>query len=179
MLSGIDPDDTILENPLLHTAIQQPIDAYAGNEDYDLVTLRMVAEHIEHPKALVRALATALRPGGHVVIYTVNRFSPVPIVTGVVPFRLHNPVKRILWGTESKDMFPTRFRMNTRSTLLHLLNSAGFEEVLFAYLDDCRTFTGFRRLATLELRLWRALRKLGWHYPENCLLGVYRRQVAR
>lgn len=174
-LCGIDPDETIHENPLVHEAVQAPIDEYTGNNDFDLVTMRMVAEHIDNPSALARAVGSILRPGGHLVIYTVNKYSPVPLLTSIVPFKLHNPAKTVLWGTQAKDTFPTRFRMNTRSTLQQVMGAAGFSESLFMKLDDCRTFSRFRLLATTELKLRSACAAMGMSYPENCLLGVYRK----
>lgn len=177
-LCGIDPDETIHENPLIHEAIQAPIDEYRGQQDFDLITMRMVAEHIEHPSALAEAAASILKPGGLLVIYTVNKYSPVPLVTSVVPFALHNPVKSVLWGSQAKDTFPTQFRMNTRKALRKTLEAEGFEESLFMKLDDCRTFSRFRSLATAELKARNLCGRLGLHYPETCLLGIYRKTPA-
>jgi 2-polyprenyl-3-methyl-5-hydroxy-6-metoxy-1,4-benzoquinol methylase len=175
-LCGIDPDETIHENPFIHEAVQAPVDEFRGNEDFDLVTMRMVAEHIENPTALAKAAASILKPGGLLVIYTVNKFSPVPLITSVAPYRLHNPVKSVLWGTQAKDTFPTQFKMNTRKALSKTLGAQGLDECLFLKLDDCRTFTGFKALAVLELKSRKLFNTLGFHYPENCLLGVYRKQ---
>jgi hypothetical protein len=142
---------------------------------FDLVTLRMVAEHVENPPEFARSLARCVASGSQVVVYTVNRFSPVPLITSLVPFKFHNPAKRVLWGTEEKDTFPTFFRMNTRRRLRKVLEAVGFREVFFVYLDDCRTTGRFRSLQQLELALWRTMRGMGLRYPENCLLGVYRK----
>jgi SAM-dependent methyltransferase len=172
---GVDPDDTLDENPYVHARAKVSIDEFRTTEPFDLVTLRMVAEHIVTPERALAAIAHATKPGGHVVIYTVNRYSPVPLITTLVPFWLHHPAKRFLWRTERKDTFPTQFRMNTRATLDKLLRAAGFREVAFAYLDDCRSLQRFRALQYCELSARRLLRGLGLGYPENCLLGVYRR----
>lgn len=67
------------------------------------------------------------------------------------------------------------YTMNSRSRLRSLFEPAGFHEEHFAYLDDCRTFHRFRSLNYFEMSAWRALRMAGVRYPENCLLGVYRR----
>jgi len=65
--------------------------------------------------------------------------------------------------------------MNTRRALQRVFRSHGFAESEFAYLDDCRTLAVFRLTLILELSIWRSLHALGITYPENCLLGVYRR----
>lgn len=175
LLVGVDPDPTIAENPYVHERVQEPLEAFRSGTEFDLVTMRMVAEHVEHPERLTETLSRCVVSGGHVVIYTVNRFSPVPLLTSVVPFRLHHPLKRFVWRSEQKDTFPTCFRMNTRRRLREILGAGGFEEVYFDYLDDCRTTGGFRTLQVLELMLCRVLNLIGVTYPENCLLGVYRK----
>lgn len=175
-LVGIDPDVTLEENPFVHERVRLPMDEYDGGGQFDLVTMRMVAEHVQHPEALVRAVGKALRPGGAAVVYTVNRYSPMPLLTTVAPMKLRHVVKRWLWGTEEKDTFPTQFRMNTRGRLQRQFEAEGFEEAAFDHLDDCRTFSRFRVMQWMELASMRALRAVGLRYPENCLLGVYRKK---
>ena len=71
---------------------------YRTDRQFDLVTLRMVAEHIEHPAAAMAALSRLVRPGGLVVIYTVAKFSPASLVAAVTPMSFHHVAKRALWG---------------------------------------------------------------------------------
>ena len=173
VLVGVDPDPTLDENPFVHERVLNTMEAFQGEQRFDLVTMRMVAEHVTEPEDVVASVARALKPGGLAVVYTVNRFSPVPLITGVVPFALHHPAKWFLWGAQRKDTFPTAFRMNTRTRLRRLFESQGLGEVYFAYLDDCRTFGRFRLGLWLELVVWRCLQAIGLRYPETCLLGVY------
>jgi hypothetical protein len=172
-LAGVDPDGTIEENRFVHERVRTRIEVYHPEVEFDLITLRMVVEHVGDPTAMAIALSRLARTGGLVVILTVNRLSPVPLLTGLVPFRLHHPIKRLLWGTEERDTFPVTYRMNTRRELGRHLRRAGFVERWFHHVDDCRTFGRFRPLHAAELALWRILRGLGLGYPENCLLGVY------
>ena len=175
VLVGVDPDPTIAENPIVHEAVQESIYEYRTDLKFDVVTLRMVAEHVGSPRALLHSIARCTERGSVVVIYTVNAWSPVPLLTRLTPFRLRHPIKKLLWQTEEKDTFPTEYRMNTRRTLRRLFAENGFEEVFFANLDDCRTLSRFQHLLKLELALWSALRKFSLRYPESCLLGAYRR----
>ncbi len=175
LLVGVDPSGTVAENDVVHVRVKCPIEEYAGPGPFDVVTLRMVAEHITAPDAVLATLARLTRPGGTVVVYTINRWSPVPVATRVIPFRLHHPVKSVLWGTDEKDTFPVAYRMNTRSQLRRLFQRHKFRETYFAHLPDCRTTFRFRLLHGLELLMWRALDRVGVTYPENCLLGVYQR----
>ncbi len=177
-LVGVDPDPTLAENPFVHEKVQAAFEAFDGEHAFDLITLRMVAEHVTDPAAVLAALARAAAPGGLVVVYTVDAWSPMPLLTRLAPMWLRHRVKRWLWRTEEKDTFPTAFRMNSRRRLRALFAAERFDEVGFFWLDDCRTFGRFRALAWAELTLRRMLRAVGMRYPERCLLGVYRWQGA-
>lgn len=174
-LVGVDPDLTIQENPFVHHKVQGFVEDLDPGLRFDLVTMRMVAEHVAEPRRLLDALGRLVLPGGFVVIYTINRWSPVPLVTAATPFAWHHPAKRMLWRTEAKDTFPTTYKMNTRRELTKLLDASGFEETAFWYLDDCRSFQRFELLNVMELSLWSLLQWIGLRYPETCLLGLYRR----
>lgn len=176
LLVGVDPDVTIEENPFVHQRVRGMVQELPADAQFDLVTLRMVAEHVTDPAALLATLARLVVPGGQLMIYTINRWSPVPLVTALTPFSWHQPIKHILWRTEEKDTFPTAYKMNTRRELTQLCASAGFSEEGFWYLDDCRSLQRFRLLNIMELGLRKLLHGLGCRYPENCLLGVYRRR---
>lgn len=176
-LVGVDPDPTLLENPWVHEKVAGGIDDYDGKGAFDVVTLRMVAEHIADPVACVRSLHRALSPGGIAVVFTVFAGSPMPLLTRLAPMNLRHVVKSWLWGTQPKDTFPTCFRMNTRSALQRLFTGVGMREEALLRLDDCRTFARFRWLSEMELRLMRVCRVAGLPYPEHCLLGVYRKPL--
>jgi SAM-dependent methyltransferase len=175
-LMGVDPDPTIHDNTLVHEKQQTTIERVATDRRFDLITLRMVAEHITDPAEAVAALARLAKPGGRVVIYTVSRWSPLALAAWLVPFGLHNPFKRVLWQTKPEDTFPVCYRMNTRSTLAGQFGGAGFCETLFTRLADCRVFFRFKGLRNLELGAWRICRGLHIPYPESCLLAVYERR---
>ena len=174
-LVGVDPDPTLQENPWVHEKIAAGIDEYDGGEQFDFVTLRMVAEHIAEPERCARSMQRALRSGGIAVVYTVFAGSPMPLLTRLAPMGLRHTVKSWLWGTQPKDTFPTCFRMNTRGALQRLFAGVGMHEEAFLRVDDCRTFARFRWLSELELRTMRLCRALGMPYPEHCLIGLYRK----
>jgi 2-polyprenyl-3-methyl-5-hydroxy-6-metoxy-1,4-benzoquinol methylase len=175
---GVDPSDNIAENQFVQQRIHGRIEDYHSPESFDLATLRMVAEHISNPSAAVAALARLVKPGGKVVIYTVNLWSPVALISWLVPFRLHHAIKSLLWRTDAKDSFPVAYAMNTRQQLRQIFGASGFRECLFAYLDDCRIFHRFRFLSLLETGSWKILKSVGVRYPESCLLGVYERGLS-
>jgi len=175
-LVGLDPDPTLLENPYVHQKVQADIQDYRSDQPFDLISLRMVAEHIAEPDAAVRAMTDLTHPGSLVVIYTIFKWSPIPLITYCTPFSLHHPMKRFFWGTESKDTFPVAYKMNTRSDLREIFEKNSFREVYFSYLDDCRTLAKFKFTLWAELVSRKIFRLLNCSYPELCLLGVYERK---
>jgi 2-polyprenyl-3-methyl-5-hydroxy-6-metoxy-1,4-benzoquinol methylase len=175
LLVGVDPDATVNENPFVHQRVNSCVEDYQSDREFDLITLRMCAEHVAEPDRAVAAFSRLSKPGGKVIIYTINRWSPVPIITWVVPFGLHHPIKRLLWKTEQKDTFPVSYLMNTKKDLCRLFQRHGFREFYFTHLDDCRTSSRFWVGQLMELTSWKFLNTLGLRYPENCLLGIYER----
>jgi len=174
-LAGLDPSDNIDQNPFLHDRFKMTLEDFAAPQLFDLITLRMVAEHISNPGDAVKILSKAVKPGGRVVILTVYRWSPIPIVSSILPFALHHKLKKVFWQTEERDTFPTEYLMNTRGHLERWLESE-FEEEQFTYVDDCRTLGRWQLLNSAELHVWKLLNNVGLHYPEVCLLGIYRRR---
>jgi SAM-dependent methyltransferase len=177
LLVGLDPSDNVRDNPLLHERAQCLLQDYRTERRFELITLRMVAEHIEEPKVALAALARLAKPGGRVVIYTVEALSPATILSALTPIGVHHAVKKFLWKTEERDTFPTAYKMNTRRALRRLFQAAGFREESFRHLDDCRSFARWRWANTAELVAWRCLNAVGLRYPEACILGTYRREA--
>lgn len=177
-LVAVDPSDNVQQNPYAQEKVQSFLEEYHTNERFDLATMRMVVEHVGRPESFLKALSGLLKPGGLAVVFTVNFWTPVSLCSAALPFGSHHGLKRLFWGSEEKDTFPVEYRMNTRGALRSLFHTAGFDEVQFAKLDDLSVFGQFKRLNYLELLAWTAFRSVGLHYPENCLLGVYRRRTA-
>src|SRR5688572_9446033 len=172
---AVDPSPNVHQNVFAHERVQCAIEHYRSDSKFDLATLRMVAEHIERPHDVVRALHALLRPTGKVVILTVNLWSPITIASRVTPIGMHHPIKSRIWGGSEEDTFPVCYLLNTRSTLRGLFEQNGFREAAFARLDDLTAFGRFQLLNIAELVAWKALHRLGIAYPETCLLGVYER----
>jgi SAM-dependent methyltransferase len=175
---GVDPDDNVLENELLTDRFHGVIEDYSTAERFDLVTLRMVAEHIQAPERTVAKLAEITKPGGLVVIYTPWKWAPMSLIASLIPFAFHNTLKRLIWDSESRDTFPTAYKMNSRDTLRSLFTGRGFEESYFADVDDCSVFTRYLGLNAAEISARNLCLKLGVTYWEHCLLAIYRRLPA-
>lgn len=173
---GVDPDENVLENEYITQAFHGMIEDFDTEQKFDLVTLRMVAEHIANPSDALETLKDLTKPGGLLIILTPNKWSPMSIGAAITPFALHHPMKKVLWQTEAQDTFPTEYKLNTRKDLLKHTSENDFEEVLYTRLDDCRIFGSYKLLNRMELAICRGFNTLGLNTPENCILGMYRRK---
>jgi 2-polyprenyl-3-methyl-5-hydroxy-6-metoxy-1,4-benzoquinol methylase len=174
-LVAVDPSSNVNQNPFAHERHQRFLEEFEASTQFTLATARMVVEHVTHPERFVAKLGQLVKPGGKAVVYTVNRWAPMTVLSGGTPIAVHHFAKRVLWRTEEKDTFPVAYLMNTRSRLNGLFRAAGFQEIRFHRLDDCPTLAKWKATLTLELIIWKALRSAGIGYPESCLLGVYER----
>ncbi len=177
-LVAVDPSENVLRNPYAHEKVQGLIEDYSGSGSFDLATFRMVVEHVMDPAAVLTKLAGIVRPGGYVVIYTVHKYCPIPVIAGLTPFALHFKITRHFAGQEERNLFPVAYKMNTRGTLCSLFKQFGFKECHFSRLDDISTTINYRRahLADNWARHW--LNRAGIAYPEFNLLGIYRRESS-
>src|SRR5215475_10341912 len=50
LLVGLDPDSTLDENDLVHERVRVGVEDYRPERSFDVVTLRMVAEHLVDPE---------------------------------------------------------------------------------------------------------------------------------
>lgn len=83
---GVDPSPNVLENTFLDRAYQGYADSVKEENYYDLVTLRMVAEHVADPAALVNQIDRVSANGAHVIIYTIyacNYIYHIQMVAGI------------------------------------------------------------------------------------------------
>lgn len=174
-LVAVDPSENVLDNPYAHEKVMALFEDYQTDDKFDLATFRMVAEHITDPDSIVLKLRELLKPNGIVVIYTINKFSPIPIITYITPFSWHFKIKKFFWGGEERDTFPVAYKMNTRKELKDIFGRLGFTEECFQHLDDLSAFSKFRVLNLLEIWLWKVFKGLGLRYPENNLLGIYKK----
>ena len=177
-LVAIDPSPNVQMNPLVHERHQCRLEDYRGPGGFDLATLRMVAEHVVQPAELTRKLAELIRPAGLVAVLTPHRWSPASIAARLIPNALHPCFTRWLDGRVAEETFPTFYRMNTRTRLRQVCEEGGFTEERVWLLDDCSVLQQFGSVFLMQMGLSRVCRGLGIAYPENVLLGLYRRRTS-
>jgi SAM-dependent methyltransferase len=128
-VAGVDTDPAVTENANLTDAAVADLTSlpYADGE-FDVVFSKYVFEHLERPLAAMRELRRVLKPGGHLLIHTPNRWHYVAMFATLTPTRFH------VWFNEKRgrvgaDTFPTRYRANSKKRLAALAAAAGFRLV--------------------------------------------------
>ena len=173
---GVDPSPNVLDNEFLDHSYLGYTDSVKEENHFNLVTLRMVAEHVADPDELVKQIDRVSAQGAHVIVYTIYKWSPIPIITKLTPFWAHHAPKRFFWNVEERDTFPVEYKMNTKSELNQIFLRRNFENISFMYLDDCRTLANFKLTLYAELILRKILNFFNLHYPELCILAIYRKK---
>jgi SAM-dependent methyltransferase len=175
---GIDPDPNVYENSFVSDRFQGVVEGYPSGRQFDLITMRMVAEHVADPVRVAAKLFEMTALGGHLVILTPAKWAPIFILARALPFGSHRILKQLVWRVEERDTFPVIYKMNTRRDFSCLVK-ASFAEVMFSRLNDCRANNAFRRLNKMELAARAAFNRVGLVYPEHCILSVYVRPGTR
>jgi SAM-dependent methyltransferase len=134
-ICGIDPDPRVVDNPYLdegQMGIGESIPYPDGS--FDLVFADNVLEHLPDPAAVFAEVARVLRPGGVFLGKTPNKWHYVPMIARLTPHGFHRWVVR--WrGRASDDVFPTRYRANSRVDIGRLAAGAGLAVVRVDLID--------------------------------------------
>lgn len=83
------------------------------NDYADLITLRMVVEHIQIIQEGFSDILRVLKKNGKLLILTTNTWSPVIFLPRLLPFKLKKLIIKLLFHTEDPDIFPTYHRFNS------------------------------------------------------------------
>ncbi|MEB3980339.1 class I SAM-dependent methyltransferase [Mycobacterium sp. 663a-19] len=119
-LEGCDVDEVVLDNPYLdHAEVISPDSSLPyPNNHFDLVVARSVFEHIDDPTHVAAELLRIVKPRGWIAAHTPNKFGYIAVGARLIPNRLHVRSLRVVQPErKSQDVFPTRYRMNSRSAL--------------------------------------------------------------
>lgn len=116
---GIDVDPAAAENPVIDEfRLIQGGRWPLNNSSVDLAISDWVLEHVEEPAHYVAELRRVLRPGGAFLARTISRHSLLSAAARAVPNDSHTWVlQRLQPSRDARDVFPTAYRMNSRSVI--------------------------------------------------------------
>jgi SAM-dependent methyltransferase len=122
-VAGCDVDPVVLENPFLDDAAViapgQPLPY--PDASFDLIVSSWVFEHIAEPRAVAAELLRVLKPGGTICACTPNKWGYISLAARLVRNRQHAAVlRKVQPGRQTRDVFPTVYRMNTAAALRQL-----------------------------------------------------------
>ncbi len=140
------------------------------NDCVDVIYSRSVFEHLDEPAAVLAEFRRILRPGGRCLVLTANLWDYATVIARVVPNRLHAGIVERTEGRAREDVFPTRYRCNTRRAVGRQAAMAGLTVDRFEYVGQYPAYFAFRPLFfTLAARYELLLRRheqlrplLGW-----------------
>ena len=102
-----------------------------ADNSVDLITCRMVVEHLGQPRHAFAESARCLRPGGAIIVITPNLLNYGILGNFVATKLLPNKLRlRIVHASDSRpdeDVFPVRYKANTMSRLVQSLNASGLQ----------------------------------------------------
>lgn len=141
---GVDVDPVVLANRSVDQAVVwrqgTPIDL--PDESIDLVVSDFTFEHIEDPAPVEQELGRILKPGGWICARTPNRWGYIAVAARLIPRRWHTAVlSHTQSWREGRDIFPTRYRLNTRRAVRRAFPAPTWE--VYAYTTTGEpTYTG-------------------------------------
>jgi len=134
---GVDIQEPRPRPPWLDHFVQADVCRDSGafpEKTFDLVLSSFTVEHFQDPAGALRILLSWLRPGGTIVITTVNRGHPFVKLYLSVPRPLARPLQRVLKAS-SGDAHPLVGACNTPAALRDALVETGFSEIELVTTD--------------------------------------------
>ena len=135
---GIDVDHAVLEHPELDEshvlAIDEPLPF--PDASFDLIVSDYVFEHVDNPEFVSSELSRVLKPGGWLCARTPNKNGYVGLAARLVPNKFHSKIVKKVQNNarEAKDVFPTRYKLNSMRSINQYFNQA--EWVNYTYSID-------------------------------------------
>jgi SAM-dependent methyltransferase len=141
-----------------------------AGDSVDVIYSRSVFEHLDEPAAVLGEFRRILRPGGRCLVLTASLWDYATLIARIVPNRFHARIVARTEGRAPEDVFPTRYRCNTRRAVGRHAAAAGLAVDRLEYVGQYPAYFAFNPFLftmasryELMLRRHRRLRPLlGW-----------------
>ena len=135
MIYGLDPDERVLSNPFLDSAVCSTAEKMSfADEMFDMIICQNVMEHIENPERLVAQVKRVLKKEGLFFVKTPNRNHYVSLGARITPLKFHQWYNH-LRARKEEDTFKTFYHFNSRSSQRKFIVQAGMETVSINFYE--------------------------------------------
>jgi len=146
-LVGIDLRQDLSTNPEIDFGVRAELnDLPFADGSFDVVSCRLVIEHVDFPDAVLKEFYRVLRPGGRLAIFTPNLLHYFGVAASLTPHWFHVWFNSRVRGFDKEDTFPTRYRANTRRRLRKLFLKSGFGRVEISMVEGAPSVLAFNSL---------------------------------
>lgn len=128
---------------------------------FDFVSSNMVFEHLVRPQVTVRELARVTKPGGRILVHTVNGLHYLSWLARCTPYRFHQWIVERLEARAGKDVYPTQYRANTVARLRQLFEASNCRFAGGGLIDGIPLRIPYRGLFNIAIRVGLLERQLG------------------
>jgi len=135
----------------------------------NLITMRLIVEHLENIPEDFSEICRLLRPGGHLILLTPNSLSPVVFLPRLLPYRLKSWLIQKIFSVRSDEVFKTYHRFNTPMKI-----TKGLDKMSLLRLEFIEQVPLNNVLLTLIFGLWYSIVKLSpLRYFRSNLIAVF------
>ena len=113
---------------------------------FDVVNCRLVIEHVDFPDTVLKEFYRVLKPGGRLLIFTPNLLHYFGAAASLTPHWFHVWFNSRMRGFSDEDIFPTRYRANTRRRLRKLFLKSGFSRAEISMVEGSPSVLAFNSL---------------------------------
>ena len=131
-----DVDKAVLDHPATDEAVVIEPNAPLPFSDgaFDLIVCDFVFEHIVDPALVSVELSRILRPGGWICARTPNKYCLISLATRMIHNSLHSKIlKWVQPERQSIDVFPTAFKLNSKSAIMAWFGQGAFDNFTYRY----------------------------------------------
>jgi SAM-dependent methyltransferase len=146
-LVGVDLRQDLSANSVIDFGIRAELDRlpFPGGS-FDVLNCRLVIEHVDSPDTVLKEFYRVLRPGGRLAIFTPNLLHYFGAAASLTPHWFHIWFNSRVRGFSEEDIFPTRYRANTRRQLRKLFLKSGFGRADISLVEGAPSVLAFNSL---------------------------------
>lgn len=97
------------------------------DQSVDVIANKNLVEHLADPVKVFEECKRVLRPGGRLILLTVNQWFPPILLARALPHSVRQFLNRIASGTKEEDTFRTYYRANSAKKLATAAQRAGLQ----------------------------------------------------